>query len=98
MLNLSDINQIVRDATARNFGPKIVEMIDTQLTIDSEGHDALHIRIALAPGVATKLTGDAALDTLVEIQDRLRDAGDERFPILEYGTEDELFASDSSES
>jgi hypothetical protein len=51
----------------------------------------------LAPDVAKKLKGDAVLDTLVEIQDRLRAAGEDRFPILEYGTEDELFASGSSE-
>ena len=55
MLDLADINQIVRDVTARNFGPKTVEMIDSQATTDSEGQDALHIKIALAPDVATRL-------------------------------------------
>jgi hypothetical protein len=96
MLDLSEINNIVRSVTARNFGPKAVEMIDSQSTTDSEGQDALHISIALAPDVARELKGDAVLDTLVEIQDELRAAGEDRFPILEYGTEDELFASGSS--
>ena len=97
MLDLSDINQIVRDVTASNLGPKTVESIDSQTTTDSEGHDALRITIVLAPKVVKKLKDDAVLDTLLEIQDRLRAAGEERFPILEYGTEDEMFASGSSE-
>ena len=97
MLDLEQISQIVRDVAARNLGAKTVEWIDSQSTTDSEGQAALRITIVLAPDVANKLKGDAVLNTLVEIQDQLRAQGEERFPILEYGTEDELFASDSSE-
>ena len=93
MLDLESISDIVQEVTGRNFPSKAVEMIDTQSTTDSEGRDALRITIVLAPGVAGKLKGDAVLDTLVEIQDRLRDAGEERFPIIEYATEDELTTS-----
>lgn len=98
MLDLADINRIVREVTDRNFASKAVQIIDSQSTIDSEGHDALRIMIVLAPDIAKKLKGDAVLDTLVEIQDRLREAGEERFPIVEYATEEELEALGGSES
>ncbi|MBI3705385.1 MAG: hypothetical protein HY244_16430 [Rhizobiales bacterium] len=97
MLDLEQINQIVSDVATHNLGAKAVKWTDSQSTTDSEGQAALRITIVLAPDVAKKLKGDAVLNTLVEVQDRLREAGEERFPILEYGTEDELFASDSSE-
>jgi hypothetical protein len=57
---------------------------------DSQGHDALRVTIVIRPGAADKLKGDSVLDTLVEIQDRLREAGEERFAIVEYATQDEL--------
>ena len=41
----------------------------------------------------TKVNGDAALDTIVMIQRELQKFGEERFPIIEFVTEDEL-ASD----
>jgi hypothetical protein len=68
----------------------------TEAAIGSEGQDAIRITIVIEPGAAAKPDGDAVLDTLVEIQDRLRDAGEERFPIVEYATEAEL--QDSGDS
>ena len=50
----------------------------------------MRITIVIRPGAAAKIKGDAALDTLVQIQDRLRAAGEERFPIVEYATKEEL--------
>jgi hypothetical protein len=61
--------------------------------VDSEGHEALRITIVIKPGAASKIGGDAALDTLVQIQDRLRREGEERFPIVEYATPKELSES-----
>lgn len=44
----------------------------------------------IAPEGAASITGNAALDTLVQIQRRFSQEGEERFPIIEYATEDEL--------
>jgi hypothetical protein len=41
------------------------------------------------------MDGEAVLNTLVQIVDRLQQAGDERFPIIEYATEEELADFDS---
>jgi len=68
----------------------------SQPTVDSEGRDALRITIVIESGAAARIKGDAALDTLVQIQDRLREAGEERFPIVEYATKEELEESGDS--
>ena len=52
--------------------------------------------IVIKPGSASRIKGDATLDTLVGIQDRLRAEGEERFPIVEYATKKELNASGGS--
>jgi len=55
----------------------------------------LRITIVIPQGAAARLKGDAVLDTLVDIQNRLRNAGEERFPIVEYATEEELASGDT---
>jgi hypothetical protein len=92
-------NQILRIAgkvakanlTHSNFSSLVAEP-----RIDSEGREALRITIVIKPGAVARISGDAALDTLVQIQDRLREAGEERFPIVEYATEEELEESGDS--
>jgi hypothetical protein len=61
-------------------------------TVDSEGRDAVRITIVLdaAAAASMKSKGDAVLDTLVEIKEALRERGEERFPIVEYATQEEL--------
>ena len=58
--------------------------------IDSEGHEALRITIVVESSATARIKGDAVLNTLVQIQDRLQQAGEDRFPIVEYATKDEL--------
>ena len=96
MLDREKIDQIVREVATANLAAQNVQAVQNELATDSEGRDALRITIVLAPDAITKLKGDAVLDTLVEIQDRLREAGEERFPIVEYATEYELAASGDS--
>jgi hypothetical protein len=48
--------------------------------------------IVINSGSEARISGDAALDTLVGIQDRLRREGEERFAIVEYATDEELNA------
>jgi hypothetical protein len=67
-------------------------------TVDFEGRDAVRITIVLDPAAAAsmKSRGDAVLDTLVEIKQALRNEGEERFPIVEYATQEELNESGDS--
>ena len=96
MLANNQILTIAREVATANLTRSRVSDVVTEPTIDSEGREALRITIVIKPGAAAKIKGDAALDTLVQIQDRLREAGEERFPIVEYATEEELEESGDS--
>ena len=96
-LNEEKINQIVREVAKANLAPYASGQVVNEPTTDSAGQDALRITIVIAPDAAPKIKGDAVVDTLVQIQDRLREAGEERFPIIQYATEEELENSGDTE-
>ncbi len=88
-----DNDQIVAIATAvakKQLGMKAVLRALSERASDSEGREALRVTIVIAPDVAKRLKGEAVLDTLTEISNRLLKEGEERFPIMEYATEAEL--------
>jgi len=95
MIDLKKVSEIAADVAKANLGRKDVLRVVSESTIDSEGQEALGILIVIAPGVAERFKGDEVLDTLVQILNQLRDAGEERFPIIEYATEAELADIDS---
>jgi hypothetical protein len=97
-LNEDKINQIVREIATANLGPYASGQVANEPITDSAGQDALRITIVIAPDAAPKIKGDAVVDTLVQIQNRLREAGEERFPIVGYATEEELEVSGDSQS
>ena len=67
-----------------------LQRVVTERATDSDGKDAVRITLVLAPASVEALTGDAALDLLVELQSALEMEGEERLPIVEYATEAEL--------
>lgn len=93
MLDEKKVRQIAEKIAIANLSSANVSSVASSTTIDSEGREALRITIIIKPGAAEKIEGDATLDTLVEIQDQLRKAGEERFPIVEYATNKELTES-----
>jgi hypothetical protein len=90
MLEEKKIRQIAQEIATTNLTSANFTSVISSPAIDAEGHDALRITIVIKPGAASKIDGDAALDTLVQIQDQLRKEGEERFPIVEYATRREL--------
>lgn len=90
MTNEKRIRQIVRQAATANLGSANFTSVINSTATDSTGHEALRIAIVIKPGAETKIKGDAALDTVVQIRDRLRKAGEERFPLVEFATTEEL--------
>lgn len=78
-------SEIVRVSSADGL-----ERVVTKAAMDSEGQEALRITVVLKPETARTWTGDQALDLLVSIHRSLQAAGEERFPIVEYATEQEL--------
>jgi hypothetical protein len=96
MLELEKVTEISTEIAKANFGPENVVRVESEPTADSQGEEALNLLIVMAPAIAESIDGDAVLDTLVQIIDRLQQAGDERFPIIEYATEEELADLDST--
>ena len=90
MLKFDKISNIARDVATANLTSSAVSGIAIEAITDSEGQDGLRVTVIIRPEAIDKLTGDAALDTLVQVQKNLREAGEERFPIVEYATEKEL--------
>jgi hypothetical protein len=96
MLDEKRILEIAHEVATDKLTSANVTSVSSSATIDSEGHDALRITIVIKPGSASKINGDATLDTLVGIHERLRAEGEERFPMVEYATKKELSASGGS--
>lgn len=95
MLDEKKIDEIAQKVASANLASNVTS-VSSSPTIDSLGQDALRITIVIKPGAETKISGDAALDTLVGIRDQLRRAGEERLPIVDYATKEELEASGDS--
>ena len=93
MLDEKRIRQIAQEVATANLTSANFSSIASSTAIDSEGHEALRIVIVIKPGAEAKIKGDTALDTLVEIQDRLRKKGEKRFPLVEFATKKELSES-----
>jgi hypothetical protein len=93
MLDNSKIAKIARDVVTANLSNSAA-VIDVTAAprVDSEGRDALRITIVLRPINNARIEGEAALGTLVQIHTQLQAAGDDRFPLLEYTTENEAIA------
>jgi hypothetical protein len=89
MLDLKKVDRIVTAAARKALGKEFVRA-ESELTADSRGEDALRVLLVIESGAADRITGATAVDTLVGVQDALEKAGEERLPIIEYATEQEL--------
>ncbi|HEY4918525.1 MAG TPA: hypothetical protein VII40_00335 [Xanthobacteraceae bacterium] len=98
MLDDNQVQQIARQVATANLSSASFTSVRSISTVDSDGHEALRITIVLKPGVADKIKGDAALDMLVQMQQQLRKAGEERFPFVEFATKQELEAGGNPKS
>lgn len=90
MIGQSDIKEIARDVATANLTSSAVRDILVEPTINSRGDEALRITIVLESSAVDGISGDDTLNTLVQMQKRLDEAGEDRFPIVGYATEEEL--------
>ena len=94
MLDYPEINEIMQRVAKSTLGRKNVVRTLTEPWSDSDGKDALRITIVFTEGAVDRIKGDALTDHLVEIHNQLYQMQDERTPIVEYATEEELAAVD----
>jgi hypothetical protein len=90
MLPQTKINEIVAEVATATFTRENFEKVLSEPTVDSQGDEALRITVVIKPEAVEKLKGDPVLDFLLGIHHRLQEAGEERFPIVEYATPEEL--------
>jgi hypothetical protein len=92
MLKERDINRIVVEvagATLRSGDLQAVAGAKSAPTVDSQGDPALKVTIFLTAGSTDSIQGKDVLKTLDQLQQRLQEEGEERFPIIEFETSDE---------
>jgi hypothetical protein len=87
---MQKVVQIARDVATANLTSEAVRAVLSEPFTDSEGVQSIRITIVLSPGFPDQIKGDDALNTLVGIQRNLLKEGEERFPLVEYATEEEL--------
>lgn len=98
MIPTENIADIVLDVARMRLGTKNILRVMSEPVADAFGNDALWTTIVVRPQAVRKFRGEDLLQTLVDVQSRLRDVGEERFASLHYATEDELAHDVDSES
>jgi hypothetical protein len=96
MLDDKRIAQIATEVATANLSQQNFTTIVTSSSTDSMGQGALQITIIIPTGAERRIQGDATLNTLIQIQERLGREGEDRFPIIEYSTEREQVEGDGS--
>lgn len=98
MLELPEINNLVNKAASGVLQPQAsVHRVLSKPAVDWTGDEVLHVTIVLGNEGVDGITGDMALDTLVGIERALQAAGEERFPVIDCVTEEELESHDDTE-
>ncbi len=90
MLDQKRITKIAREIAVATLAPKNVEKVLSKADADFEGRDVLRITIVIPARAVSRISGDAAIDTLFGINKRLQEEGEERFAHVEYATAAEL--------
>ena len=81
---------LLRQAATKELGSNNVLRVFSEPAIDSNGHEALRITVVIADGTTGRVANNSVLNAVVGLRERLREMRDERVPIIEYATEEEL--------
>lgn len=96
MLDYPAIAATTVEIARRKFGAEHVLRAMVEPWSDWLGNDASRVTLVITPD--TNLSGDAVIDTSLQISDRLLQEGDERPAFVYYATADELADSGDSVS
>ncbi|MGE0259527.1 MAG: hypothetical protein AB7T18_12315 [Alphaproteobacteria bacterium] len=96
MLDDSAIRAAVINTARHNFGPEKIVRAIVEPWSDWLGNDAVRVTLVIAPDA--DLSGRAAADTSVQVNQQLLRQGEERRAFIFYATEDELADSGDTES
>ena len=81
---------IIESVVREHFGERGVRDVWVQPFDDYDGGDSLRVTVVLDPATAKKLDGETAIRLIGALRRRLEDLGEERLPVVEYATRDEI--------
>ena len=90
MLERNEIHRIALDVARTNLPASAIKGTAVEPAIGSTGEEILRITIVIEADAVDRISGESTLNTLVQMRKRIREAGDERLPIVEYATEEDL--------
>lgn len=96
MLTEKQLQAQVMSIFNRQMPENYAERVIISDAIDNAGTDALLITFVLTADGAAMMTGDQAIDLVVDIQKDFESRGDQRFPIIGYATQAELDEKDAA--
>jgi hypothetical protein len=98
MMQLDEVAREAEEVAKKNFGTQNVVRVMVEPMVDLDGDEALRVTIVIDPKIVDAISGDAVLDNLIEIHNRLWEKGEEeRLPFVEFTTEEELAQNDDPE-
>lgn len=89
-MDAPSVARIAEEVARQKLGAENVVRTKAEPMTDWTGAEGWRVLIVLAPDAVERISGDAALDNLSFLQERLQAAGEERFGFVEYATEEEL--------
>lgn len=90
MIDSPDVAKIAEGVARETLGADNIVRTIAEPMADWTGADAWRVLIVLAPDAISRVSGKALGDNLSLLQERLQEAGDDRFGFIEYATEEEL--------
>lgn len=94
MLALDESRAIAERVAREHLPPLSLDHAEVQPTVNSIGEGALRVVYVLQPDAPDRIRGEDLLKLLVDLRVQLETAGEERAPIVEYATTDELSQTD----
>ncbi len=90
MLEAFHLHNIAKEIVGKNLPSVTLDDVRAEAMSMSTGEDGLRITLVLTPESVDAISGDDALKVLVDIRDGLLREGENRFPIVEYATADDV--------
>jgi hypothetical protein len=90
MTDMATVSEVVHRASAPFLSKVGLRRVSSEPAIGSEGQDILRVLIVLEGDGPVDIDGNDVVDLMVAARRQLYEAGEERQPIFEFATENEL--------
>jgi hypothetical protein len=92
MASISEIERIAKEVANANTAPNAVVSVSAIDDLGWDGDPIVRVSIVIDDDAINKLDGEAGIGILRGLIDRFRDIEENRFPIIDYATPQELEA------